>query len=80
MEVSKNLGYPFGGRNNKDYNILVSILGPPILGNYHILFQNYATSKLILESGLARRDTPPCLNNLKGVHSSYFAQKRCREV
>ena len=34
--VSQNQGYPFGGPYNKDYNILRSTLGPPILGNYHI--------------------------------------------
>ena len=30
------LGYHVGGLNNKDYNILGSILGSPIYGNYHI--------------------------------------------
>ena len=30
------LGVPFWGSHNKDYSILGSILGPPILGNYHI--------------------------------------------
>ena len=25
-----------GGPHNKDYSILGSILGPPILGNYHM--------------------------------------------
>ena len=30
------LGVPFWGPHNKDYSILGSILGPPILGNYHI--------------------------------------------
>ena len=30
------LGYPYWGPYNKDYSILGSILGPPILGNYHV--------------------------------------------
>ena len=30
------LGAPFGGPNNKDYSIWGSILGPLILGNYHV--------------------------------------------
>ena len=29
-------GTSLGGSHNKDYSILGSILGPPILGNYHI--------------------------------------------
>ena len=46
MGVSQNLGYHFGGPNNQDYSIWGSILGPPILGNYHtlvslLLFQVY---------------------------------------
>ena len=36
MGVSQNHGYLFGGPHNKDYSILGSILGPLILGNYHI--------------------------------------------
>ena len=36
MGVSQNQGYHFGGPNNKDYNILGSILGSLYLGNYHI--------------------------------------------
>ena len=30
--------YFFGGPHNKDYSILGSILGPPILGNYHFYY------------------------------------------
>ena len=30
------LGVPFGGPHNKDYNILGSRLGSPILGNYQM--------------------------------------------
>ena len=36
MGVSRGYGYLFGGPPNKDYSILGSILGPLILGNYHI--------------------------------------------
>ena len=32
MRVSQNQGYHFGGPNNKDYNILGSILGSPNFG------------------------------------------------
>ena len=32
------LGVPFGGPHNKDYSILGSILGSPILGNYHMSY------------------------------------------
>ena len=35
------LGVPFRGPNNKDYSILGSILGSPILGNYHIYIHIY---------------------------------------
>ena len=38
MKVPQNFGYIFGGPYNKDYSIWGSIMGPPILGNYHILF------------------------------------------
>ena len=31
------LGYHFGGPHNKDYSILGSTLGSPILGNFHIV-------------------------------------------
>ena len=34
MGVSQYWGYFFGGPYNKDYSILGSILGSPILGNY----------------------------------------------
>ena len=39
MGVSQNYGYHFGGTNNKDYNILGSILGSPYLGKlpYHVI-------------------------------------------
>ena len=37
MEVSQNYGYLLGGPYNKDYSILGSILGCPILGNYHMV-------------------------------------------
>ena len=33
----KILGYVLGGPYNKDYNILGSILGSPILGNYYMV-------------------------------------------
>ena len=36
MGGSQNQGYHFGGPRNKEYNILGSILGSPILGNYHM--------------------------------------------
>ena len=35
--VSLNYGYLIAGPHNKDYSILGSILGSPILGKYHIL-------------------------------------------
>ena len=31
------LGVPFWGPNNKDYSIFGSIVGFPILGNYHVV-------------------------------------------
>ena len=34
----KIIGTLFGGPYNKDYNILGSILGTLILGNYHVKF------------------------------------------
>ena len=37
MGFSQNRGYLFRGPNIKDYSILGSILGSPILGNYHII-------------------------------------------
>ena len=37
MAVSQNFGYRFGGPHNKDYSILGSVLGAPILGNYHMV-------------------------------------------
>ena len=33
--LPKNQRYHFGGPHNKDNNILGSILGSPISGNYH---------------------------------------------
>ena len=36
MGASQNSGYPFGGSHNKDNSILGSILGPLILGDYHM--------------------------------------------
>ena len=36
MGLTKIRGTLFGGPRNKDYNVLGSILGPPILGNCHI--------------------------------------------
>ena len=36
MGVSQHSGYHFRGPNKKDCIILGSILGHPILGNYHI--------------------------------------------
>ena len=39
-ESFPELGVPFfRGPNNKDYNILGSILGSPFLGNYHVKFR-----------------------------------------
>ena len=32
MEASPNYGYHFGGHQNKDYNLLGSILGSPSFG------------------------------------------------
>ena len=40
-KINKNvpkLGLPFRGPHNKDYDILGSILGSPILGNYQMPF------------------------------------------
>ena len=36
LGVSQNYGYLFGGPHDKDHSILGSILGPSILGNYHL--------------------------------------------
>ena len=37
MEVSQNWGVPFlRSPHNKDHSMLGSILGSPILGNYHM--------------------------------------------
>ena len=37
--ISQNKGYLVGGPYNKDYSILGSILGSPILGNYQVGFR-----------------------------------------
>ena len=36
FRVSQTQGYLLGCPSDKDYSILGSILGPPILGNYHV--------------------------------------------
>ena len=37
--VSQNYGYLFGGAHTKDYSILGSILGSPILGKYQVILK-----------------------------------------
>ena len=41
MGISQNGGYPFGGPNNKDYSILVFILGFPNFGK--LPYEDYTT-------------------------------------
>ena len=37
MVASQKLRVPFEWSHNEDYSIMGSILGSPVLGNYHIL-------------------------------------------
>ena len=53
LGVSQNGGTLFGGPYNKDYSILGSKLGPPILGNYHFPFsQLFQLTKPLHPAGM----------------------------